>query len=499
MPEPLPVDQLADPHVLLGILGSFWSRTYGGRDQALAIAGAAGDAGAQAQLDLFELVESLARRTVPIAHRERWRVLYLLRSQRSPAVPTFGAAGAFGGGLSFGDVLDPGPYSWPCPIDGVATIFNRLSSPSRSLTCGVDFSIGGGAITFRDDPFDDPLLAARDVMAEDGTAADREVALWCFAADTDLGYVYEQFGYVLGLKLPSSEAYRDLVNAILDAFVGGTAVDQLLAALAAITGTPLALEPSEVVRYVLRDARGLVVATDLHAYRFPGGATPVVAPGDVVNAGDPMVDTIEVRDLNDGLVPPGLLSLATGAGILAPGYYADLVWPGRDVALEVEEGPGQFTKVRWELGGYPQDVDKFWDEVHERGIVRGETLAHLLDVRDSPSTEPTRDSLPATINPLGFLVGNLLRGNAVFVRIRAGGLGRDALGLEQLRLLRRIVPPHACLITLIDLPPLDDSVNMGAIVEELADFDVGAPFSEYVPRTSLQDGPSEVAFSDPCR
>jgi hypothetical protein len=493
MLEPLPLDQLANPHVVLEILGSFWAHTYAGRDQVLALAGAAGDAAGQAQLDLFELVGCLARRTVPIHHRERWHVLYLRRSLREAGRPAFGATGDFGAGLSYGAIIDPGPLSWPCSLAAVATIFNRIAAPSRSLTCGVDFVVRDGWITFRDDPFADPLLAARDIVDESGTIVDREIALWCFAADSDREFIYQHFGYILGLRLPSSVAYRELINAILDAFVGGTAIDQLLAALAAIAGIPVVRETEETVAWTARDGHGRVIVTDRHAYRFPIEANPVVMPGDVVHAGDRLVDTVEVHELNDGRVPPGLTALATGEGLLASGYYADLIWPDREVPVRVRTGPGQLARVSWELGGYPPDVERFWDEVHARGLARGQTLAHLLDRREVPATEPGPEHLPATINPLEFLIANLLRGNAVLVRVRAGALGPDALGVEHLRLLRRIMPPHACLITLIELPPQDDSVKMAGILEELTAFDVGPPLAEFVPRFRLGDGPSGVS------
>jgi hypothetical protein len=491
MTDLLPVDRLADPTAILALLGSFWARLYTGRAQARSLCGGAGAAAAQAQLDLRELADCLARRTVPIYHRERWRVLYLRRSARLPDVPVFGAAGVFGGAARYGEVRGPGAHAWACPLAAVGVICNRLTAPGRSLIRGLDFTLDGGVIVFRDDPFADPLLAARDVVDDAGRSVDREVALWCFAADSERGFIHEQFGHVLGVDLPSSEAYRDLVNALFDALVGGTAVEQLLAALAALTGTPLA-HGDETVAHVFRDAYGLAIVTDRRAYRFPSGATPVVAPGDAVRAGSMLVDTVAVWELNDGRIPPGLTALAVGPGLLDGGYYADVTFPDRTVPLEVEGGPGRFTRVSWALGGYPPDVDRFWDEVHARGVARGQTLAHLLDIRDDPATEPDRENLPATINPLAFLISNLLRGNALLVRIRVGGLARGAPGVEQLRLLRRIIPPHACLITLIDLPPADDSVKMALGAEELDLYDAPAPTTDAVAPAALRDGPSEV-------
>jgi hypothetical protein len=223
-----------------------------------------------------------------------------------------------------------------------------------------------------------------------------------------------------------------------------------------------------------------------------------VTPGRIVAAGDALVDTVEVHELNAGVVPAGITTLAIGPGLLAPGYYGDLGFSAAPVPLEVAAGPGRFTKVRFALGGFPADVDRFWDEVHARGVARGQTLAHLLDVRDDPQDEPTAASLPATISPLEFLVENLLRGQTLLVRIRTGGLGPDALGLGSLRLLRRIVPPHVALLVLIDLPPLGDSATMGPTSEGLDTFDGGAPLDEATGAGAIQDGSAVRNVTEAC-
>jgi hypothetical protein len=497
MSEPLPLDVLADPYAMLALLGSFWGRTYGGRDEMLACCDAAGDAIRQARQDLSELILSLSRYTVPIFHRRTWYLLYLRRSGRLSRYLTFGDDGNYGAGIDFGAVTDD-VYSWPCPPARIPLIFNRLADPSRSLTCGIDFTVHDGIISFRADPFADQLLPARDILDANGTAVDREIALWCFGVDIDKDYIYKQYGYMIGLKLSSSKGYRDVVNALLDALVGGTASEQVGAALAALTGTPYVRTDGEVVQYVERDGHGLVVITDRDAYRFPAATMPVVGPGDVLRRGDQLVDTVAIFDLNTGGIPGGLGSLAIGTGILTDGYYSDLVFQDRDVPLAVVSGPGRLTRVSWELGGHPADVERFWDDVHARGIAEGRTLAHLLDIRPDPSDEPDATNLPATVNPLRFLIANLLRGNTFLVRVRAAGIADEAPGLGQLRLLRRIVPPHVALIVLVDLPPVDDSVKMAAVGEEPDSRDVGPPLSDTVIRLAIREGSEVKNASDTC-
>lgn len=71
----------------------------------------------------------------------------------------------------------------------------------------------------------------------------------------------------------------------------------------------------------------------------------------------------------------------------------------------------------------------------------GGALAHLLDRRPNGPGEPLAH-LPATINPLEFLIANVLRNNAYLVRIKASSLRRRKLGLYNMRHLRRLLPPQ---------------------------------------------------------
>jgi hypothetical protein len=498
MPDaPARPDDLDSPPTVAAILGSFWAYTYGGLEQVLAYCGATGALAGQIRSDLAEAAACLARRTVPVLHRERWRVASLRRSEAHAAPVAFGSAGALGGGAAFGDRATAA--SWPCPAADVSLIFNRISAPSRTLVRGIDFAIAGGRLAFRVDPFSDPLLAARDVVDDSGAVVDREVTVWLFGAGDDREHIYTHHGYALGLRMPSSAAYRDVVNAVFDCLVDGSSDLRLRTLLATLAGAPMARSDG-TVRHVLTDARGTVIVTDDAAYRCAPGSTPAVAAGDQVRAGDFLSDALRLDDLRSGVVPAGLAALAIGEGVLAPGYYGDIVFADREVPLEVDSGPGRFTRVRWELGGHPQDVDLFWDDVHRRGVARGQTLAHLLDVRDDPSDEPGPASLPATVNPLRFLVGNLLRGGCLVLRVRAAAVDRAAPGLAYLHLARAVMPPHVALLVLIELPPFDDSATMSMVDDAPDAADSPPAIDDSVTAAATWDGPVTVRnVSDTCQ
>jgi hypothetical protein len=349
--------------------------------------------------------------------------------------------------------------------------------------------INNGRLIFFNDPFVDPRFVTSPVLDDTGAVIDNQLTVWLFRPAVDQEHIWTHFGYIMGIRLPSSQEYKDLVNALLDAITGCTATEQLNGMLAAVTDCAFA-RGNETVEEIVNGPE-LLVITDGWVYRYPPTCTPVVAPGDQLIAGDSLVDTVEIHYLNHGTVPDWLDALSIGEGLLLPGYLSELTFGNGDTPLIVEPYVDGFTKVSWALGGFPADVTEFWDNTHSRGVATGTTLAHLLDLRESPVGEPTAASLPATINPLLFLAANYLRHNALLVRIRAGGFGPAALGLDQLRHLRRIIPPHEAILIVIEMPIVEDSATVDLVAEDLLSYTAAEPLVENIdPAIYVGDGPS---------
>jgi hypothetical protein len=492
---------------LLALLGSFWYEMYYRRDQMETLCAAKGQIENQTLVDLMHAVDCLAYRTCPVFQIDNWYILRLLESERNTtdlALPIYDGSIAYDAGFRY-DVPGPQPaFVFPVPanLSVVGQIFNRFTDPSLVWSNGIDFTLDPGRIVFREDPFLDGRVGKRAVYLN-GEIIDQEAVLWIFRGEFDAATLYRQYGYVLNMQFPSSKVYRDLLTAFFDALVGGTTAHQILLAASAITGIPLVVEPVEVVEQVSWDGTGRLVITDQHSYKFPMTATPLVAVGDTVQAGDSLVDTLQVIELNRGIVPDDLRALAMGPGFLATCYYGDLIFENKEVPLEViEDHPSGFTYVKFGLGGFPLDVTRFFDDMHERGIaasqmpvddcdpgqtvlipgdecdgegtpdqvLRRGTLAHLLDVRENPIGEPTAASLPDSINPLEFLVQNVLRANATILKIKAGSLAADRLGLHASTQFRKIVPPHTVLILLIELTAASEVVDAEEFVETVELF-----------------------------
>lgn len=441
-----PANDLDRGRKLLALLGSFWSNTYDGADQVRSTVEGRADLERQNWLNLGEAVRAFSRYEVPIFHEQNWHLWVIRDSERS--------------GLNV--------WKSPAGIVSAPLLMNGLLDPSVVVSAGVDYEIGAGSIQFWSDPFEDPRWGTSPVFDSDGNQVDTELYLWVFRGTFDWRKVYDHWGYVLGLKLDSSEAYRDLLNAVFDAVAGGTGEREVRLAYAAMTGLPLA-KGDETVEYVIRDATGWAVITDLNAYRLPAAATVTASVGDKLKAGDSLCDGLRFASLNRGETPTWVNALVMGRGMLVGRFRSDLVFANADYPLDVTTDEDGYTRVEFPIGGFPLDVEAFWDAVHEVGKEKGQTLAQLLDTRANKTGQPGASNLPSTANPVKFLVENVLRHNAFVVGIKMSSVADDAIGLGPARLLRKIVPPHTALLVLIEVSPETHSV----ILDRAEDATVG--------------------------
>lgn len=448
--------QLDDAQRLLEVVGSFWADTYAGSDLVAELLLAKAQHQAQAHLDLLDLLASVSRLTVPVFHVENWTVLVLRESKlNSLNVPKFDGTYRFDGEISY-DTPVAGPlFAWPAPagLAGVNVILDRIAAPRATYTAGLDCYVQDGAVWFRSNPFENPEIQVGEIF-EAGVVVDRVVYLWAYRGEFDWGHTYNQFGYVLGVKLASSKRYREFVNAIYDGLVEGTTARCVEDMMAAVCDVPLALG-TETVKHVLTDARGLWVITDQNAYGYSPNATAIVAVGDVVAAGDPLVDALRFYDFGRGQVPEDVKAIVLGRGLLRSDFNRELTFDNRDVPVLVTLDVDGYTRVEFEIGGWPDDVQKFWDDTHAAGVAAGSTLAMALDTRTNKADQPTAFALPASVNPVEFLVANVLRGNAFAIVVKPEAFGPDALGLHNARLLRKLVPPQTLCLLVTLLTPTD--------------------------------------------
>lgn len=492
-----PQNDLDNSNLLLSLLGSFWAATYQGNSLLQDLTYAKGQSMQQTYFRLMELIASVSRKDIPLYSEQDWASLVIKESELNQNAAllykyetgntiTYSSSDTQ---IYYGQLQPTSQYVAEAPVHllNCHQICNRLLMPTVTLIQGMHFTVLDGVIWFKDNPFNNTAIPKKDILDSKGNIVDREITLWLYSGLYDLDWLYEQFGYALRLKLKTSKEYKQFINAIFDAFVEGTSVRTQQLALAAVFGIPLVIDAQETVQSVITTTE-LIVITDKNVYMFPAGVNPTVAVGDSLVAGDTLTDMFQIFELNNApeLTSEQVKALAIESGMLGYGFFGGLVFENKEVAITVEENVDGYTKLSWELGGFSLDVEKFWDDVHAAGVSKNSTLAMLLDVRDNPDTQPTAASLPVSINPLNFLISNLLRNNTTILKLKSGFKAANKLAFIPVDQLRKMQPPHTVMLVVTDLQYQDDTVDTDNFTETVTVFQGGSNTESFNP-TSMAE------------
>jgi len=477
-----PENDLNNGRDLLVMLGSFWSELFGDRDILQTHLQSSAHEQAQTHLNYLEAVANVSRFTIPVFHREDWHLLTFKQSEANATASTYRegdlvygeqpgtVAGRDAGFVqTYGGTDRPDQTRVVLPetlVDAPVTLQNLVIDPSRVLLKDLDYDIeeryGSRVMRFRADPFTDDLIPRRDVVDDDGNVVDVEIALWIYVGEFDLEYVYTQFGYAIGLQLPSTEFYKQLLNAIWDSHVLGFSRAGMESFLSAVSGAPIILGARETVEVIRDEGDSTLVVTDANVYRVPAGGNVLLSVGTTYLAGTTVSDIFQIRELSGHSPSYDLLpAMAFSKSLLSGQFISELFMEDKLAELSYE-GLDEDGKaiVTFEVSGFPSDVEAFWDAVHERGKADGQTLANLLDTRENPVGEPGESDLPSTVNPLEFMLDNLLKNNLFLLRVKPGAFDPDAPGLSLFSRLREIMPPHTTYIVFIEVTPDAESVDL---------------------------------------
>lgn len=467
-----PTNDLDLPERLMAMLGNLWSELYAGRAFIRDRVQGVGELHHQVYLDALEAVDALSRYDVPIFHRKDWRPLTIRQTavnNTEVAVWRFDTGEFLDASLNF-DEANGVDYIVPAVSDlaDVSIITNRLTEPSVVLHAQQDFYVSNGTVVFRTNPFANTAIPQTDVF-EDGEVVDKEITLWLFRGQYDWELVYEHWGYVLGLQLESSIEYRKLLNAVFDAITGATAAAQVEELVALLADMPLSRYVDELVEDIYDDGRFQWVVTDKACYACSREATVSVAIGDTLQPGDTLITGFERLIMRHGELDSTIPAVVLTRGLLTPEFLGELVFENRDVELVVSG-----ERVTFEISGHPNDVERFWQIVHERRLIYGQSLYQLMRAQGP---------LPATINPAKFLVANIFRNNFVGYRVQLAQAGSQRIDANPRDLFRRMMPPRSALLLFFELPPLADSVTINNIDDAvLTTFDAMPTMtSDFVP------------------
>lgn len=161
-----------------------------------------------------------------------------------------------------------------------------------------------------------------------------------------------------------------------------------------------------------------IIITDKNVYRTPKGSKSKYAIGQKVEKFSPVIDGIDILVPGvDMHIPVNINLITLPASILDKRIGEDLKFPNSIVPTSVSQDADGVTKIEFQIIGNPASVNMFWQLMHEKGKMSGETLARKLDKRKVMNTEPDASTLPRFINPAKFVFDNVLAGKAVVIAI----------------------------------------------------------------------------------
>lgn len=322
--DPTVVGTLTRPDQLFDRLPSLWRNQLADRELLRTHLWATLQLHGDAVLRGLEVATSVSIQTLQPFVARQWRLIRLLESELEGGanVVRYGSGRVYGDGTLYGQISEAS-YAWTLPgeIREVGLLLDNPIAPTRIYDVSNSrFDPDTGVLTFIHNPFDH--LVVEPVYDAAGLQIDRQVTLFARNVAEDHGTPQLRYGAVLGLTGRSSRPYCQIMTHLWDMLVGGPSIGAFTRGLLAAAGLPWTVG-DETVERVEVDDQGLAIVTDSRVYRFHAAATALVAVGDLLTVGQPLVDTVRVYDLATGTPPPAL------PGVVLSGIAfedADIVW-----------------------------------------------------------------------------------------------------------------------------------------------------------------------------
>lgn len=468
------MSDLTSPEVYYGFFSAFWSRFFGDSVAMRGVAHADALDLAQQYQNFLEAVGNLSIHTIEPFHKKQWLPIVLRRSSfgTGPDQLKHGSGANFGvqpadtkfrEGVTFtygGLEQRSGLYyvGAPANLQNLgAVITNRLVEPSVMLVRDSGFIFGDGIITFKDDPFENPLIPKREVAGANGNV-EEEIVLWAIDGEFDDGRLHEQYGYLFSNRKVSSESYRKVIAAFMALFSDGPTPQMLEAIVATVAGQPVIREVSETVERVTTLGTKQIVITDASTYQVSTSVElrPEVVPGAVLLAGTPLTTVAQAFDYtrtpNWWTTVP---AIAAGrdyifADISPLGFVNTVVPVELEPTLDLLEGTA--TPARFFLTGKTEDIEKFWSLAREKtaaGAGLGDLLwkdAGLVDGDGAPDF-----TQELYINPLEFLVKKILGRHLIVIKMKVNLITRSESFLDLLKILKNTIPVWCSLLVIFEV------------------------------------------------
>jgi hypothetical protein len=463
-----PAANVTDGQYLYRSLGSFWTQVFQDRNVLKGYTTALAEELIQSYYNLIETVNQYSIKDIDLYHKEKWLPLVIKKSQYNKAPFVFSPEGAVFGFqpdsdlfyanqlFRFGfpkETLGGQIFSFTPDVDiaSVGVIANRVIAPSLVLIPGVDIIISQNTLYFKTDLFNSEYIPRAKVVEDLGKIAtfknsdgdiieDEFIILWMYMAKIDNKHVYNNFGAILDINLPTSESYKNLLKAIINLQVEGPNITALNTIFAMLVNAPVVLESKETVEHMYVDDSYQYTITDKHVYKIPKEQyfRGDLSEGSVVFAGEPLTENIQIVDLViDSLwwktelyahklgFPSHIFAANTEHQLFFANSYVPITYLGANTFPK--------NRIIFPVEGRPEDVQSFQDYLNQPQ--HKQKILEALNFNENQTAT-------MIINPVDFLFLNIFKNNTLLVKL-------DFYTQEQLELffslfstIQPYLPPH---------------------------------------------------------
>ena len=453
-----PKNDLDKIEKMVSLLGGYWTESYEGRDQIRDIVASRSKLWRQALVSWEEAVKSRSRKDIDSYSTSIWVRVFLDKSKGASVINDYKGKSKYGNTpyIKYGEISGA---SWDLPIGivGVSQIYNRVSEPSASLFETVDYNIDhrSNRIVFKINPFNNTKFPRELITNNDGSV-DEQLSMWFHMAKIDKKAVQRFYGMPIGIDGVSGESYKDLVNQIYDCLIEGPSTYKIAKVIGDSIECPVS-KNAETVIDVSKGARTVIV-TDKEVYYAPEASESTVFVGKKLTPGISLSDALSIREIRRGVSLNNLPSLTIGSGLVDNSILGNLSFVNDNVPLEKVKYLGK-VNVTFKIGGHPFDVDQFWKLVRKSEDKKKISLAHILS-KTPADKEVDEVTLPRQINPLRFLVDELMPRGMTLVTIKAGRLLKS---IPRLDAVLEVCPLNSFLFFIFETPLIiDDSLEVAS-------------------------------------
>lgn len=450
-----------DPWGLYDLLGGFWREQISDTELLKLQCFAELQNAEDALLVETDMVAAIGIQTVAPFRTRQWWGITLKESDLTiePNIITYGSPGIYYNGAYVYGQPAASSYAWTLPgsFASIGVIMSSIIAPLAVWdVSSFSYDPSTSVLRFNSNPF--TVIPSTLLYNSDGTALtytdaggnvvqDKSIHLWIRNIGVDARTPYLRYGSVIGIPGVSSQPYIDVLKATWSMLLQGPSAEAFERGLLASAGLRF-VEGTEVVELIENDIDGVCVVTDQAVYRGALGSGVLVSVGDTINRGDFIFDTVTITDFGSG-VPDDLSTIP--ALILNPSL-ADItgtvVVPNKTGTWTVVGTlPNGVPDVRFEVLGDPGDIKEFWDGVNARGLASGAPLSNFVNTL-------------APVNPLQFVIDNVLGKSLIFVTLKPQHFLVTESGF--LDRVHKLIPAGVLVVTQIVIDPVSDSLTLSA-------------------------------------